>query len=84
MRTGLSSEIRKLLTTNPDGMTTKQIAEITKREISGIRQHLHRMPDTYRDRWIPAKNSQYEAVWCIVVPPPDCPHPQGKHERKEK
>jgi len=37
------------------------------------------MPDAYIDRWqkINAKNN-YAAVWCVVVPPENCPKPNQK------
>ena len=74
-------DIRDLLRNNPDGMSVNQIkavlTNISKHET--VRKCLERMPDAYIDRWIKAKRGQYEAIWCVVVPPPNCPYPTDRH-----
>ena len=75
MRTGLTKELRAHLRANPDGLTTAELAELTGRNKYNILTQLKLMPDTYVDRWEGPKRGQYAAVFCVVVPPPDCPHP---------
>jgi len=48
-----------------------------------IYNDLKAMPDTYIDRWDynvnqpnPGFGEPFVAVWCAVVPPPDCPKPR--------
>lgn len=70
--------IRKLLRQHPDGLT---VAEIEQQLVTvsdhALRIALKMMPDTYIDRWLQAKQQKREqAVWCIVVPPEDCPKPR--------
>lgn len=77
-----TAAIRAMLQANPDGITAKEIHEalpdISKATV--IMRTLHRMPDAYIDRWYLARGSrgQYEAVWCAVVAPKDCPHPADR------
>jgi len=43
-------------------------------------QVLKNMPDTYIDRWVERTErgrGKWTAVWCIVIPPLDCPQPTG-------
>lgn len=81
-----SHKIRDLLRDSPDGMTAKQLNDaipaITR--TTTIMRNLHRMPDTYIDRWVrgPTTRGQYEAVWCAVVPPDNCPHPNNRFKPK--
>lgn len=75
MRTGLVRDLRMHLRANPDGLTLSALAELTGRERNNILTYLKLMPDTYIDRWEGPYRGQYAAVWCVVVPPPDCPHP---------
>ena len=39
------------------------------------RKVLEQMPDAYIDRWDNPKRGQWQAVWCVVTPPPHCPYP---------
>ncbi len=60
--------------------------------IAAIKQHhktpdssqlyvVRSMPDAYIDRWI--KNGQrVSAVWCVVVPPENCPRPESRRNKK--
>ena len=69
-------ELRALLRANPDGLSIAEIAELTGRDNDNVRKTLLSMPDVYRDRWDGPNRGQYTAVWCVVVPPPDCPKPK--------
>jgi predicted Zn-ribbon and HTH transcriptional regulator len=80
MRRYASHELRELLRNNPEGLTVKEIMAVyNKRAESGVRSILKNLPDSYIDRWQSAPRKQYRAVWCVVIPPEDCPHPtKGK------
>lgn len=72
-------EIRALLRENEDGMTVDQLALILKVEKSNaVRTALKQMPDAYIDRWDRPGLGAYAAVWCVVVPPENCPKPTGR------
>ena len=77
MRTYATKNIRQLLREHPDGLTTKAIAERVGTNEEAARKRLHEMPDTYIDRWDGPRRGQYAAVWCVVIPPDNCPHPTG-------
>jgi len=85
MKTPHLPDIRAHLRANPEGMTVEHIhamlPHITKRNT--VRKCLERMPDAYIDRWIKGKFGQYHAVWCVVVPPAHCPHPDDRFIRTE-
>ena len=71
-----SHEVRAVLKENPDGLTMKQIMnKFPDRTESNIRRTLKMLPDAYIDRWEAAPRKTYKAVWCVVIPPEDCPHP---------
>lgn len=76
MRKSNHIALRQLLREHADGLTPWQLAESTGLAKSSIIRALQGMPDAYIDRWI-ALGGQYAAVWCVVVPPPNCPHPTG-------
>lgn len=77
-----TATIRAMLRSHPDGLRASEIhtalPAITK--ATTIMRNLHRMPDVYIDRWFLGEGSrgQYEAVWCAVVTPKDCPHPTDR------
>lgn len=73
--------IRKILREEEDGTTVAELADrLDARKVS-IASALSRMPDTYIDRWTEAGQSQpYEAIWCIVTPPENCPKPTRKNK----
>lgn len=75
MRTGLVRDLRSLLRAHPDGFTAAKLAELTDRDKHNVTKYLKFMPDTYIDRWEGPQRGQYSAVWCVVIPPSDCPHP---------
>ena len=80
MRTNCTQEIRALLRANSDGMTLERIAWAVKRDKANIKKTVRAMPDTYIDRWEAAPRKQYAAVWCVVVPPEDCPRPENTND----
>ena len=78
MRTSSTPEIRALLRAHPDGLCVEDIVIAVRRDKSNVKKVLRNMPDAYIDRWMPTKREQYKAIWCVVVPPTDCPRPEGK------
>lgn len=70
--------IRAILRSEADGLTLQDIAEMLTINIRVARHALQRMPDAYIDRWVRTDAGPYAAVWCVVVPPPNCPKPGGK------
>lgn len=79
MRTGLSTRLRDALRANPEGKTARELSFIAGANHKAIVRRLREMPDTYIDRW-QATNGPYAAVWCVVVPPPDCPKPNTRKQ----
>ena len=66
---------RKLLRKHPDGLTAKQIDEaFDYGNLPHVYRILNSMPDAYIDRW-QRTGKRLSAVWCVVVPPPNCPKP---------
>ena len=72
-----TQEIRALLRAHSDGMTLEQIVWAVKRDKANVKKNVRAMPDAYIDRWEAAPRKQYAAVWCVVVPPDDCPRPEN-------
>ena len=71
--------VRAALRADPDGLTTAQIHHVTGAPNDTIRNILHNMPDAYIDRWVYCGQKKYlSAVWCVVVPPENCPRPERK------
>ena len=70
--------IRDLLRLKDDGLTTKEISDALKMDRKTVQVALRKMPDAYIDRWLCAENPSVppEAVWCVVVPPENCPKPE--------
>ena len=69
------NELRAILRGHPDGLTPTALADMTGRDRANVRTYLAKMPDTYIDRWEGPHRGQYNAVWCVVIPPDNCPHP---------
>jgi len=67
--------VRQALRASEDGLTVKQIVDLTQINKDTLSRILQTMPDTYIDRWTGPTREQYRAVWCVVVPPEHCPHP---------
>lgn len=72
--------IRALLRKHTDGLTLAQLSDHLGVPPEIVNNSVRRMPDAYIDRWEPVPRGQYASVWCVVTPPPNCPHPT----RKEK
>ena len=72
-----TQQIRALLREHSDGMTLEQIVWAVKRDKANIKKIIRAMPDAYIDRWEAVPRKQYAAVWCVVVPPEDCPKPEN-------
>ena len=72
-----TQQIRALLRASSDGMTVEQIVWAVKRDKANVKKTIRAMPDAYIDRWEAAPRKQFAAVWCVVVPPEDCPRPES-------
>jgi hypothetical protein len=70
-----SDLVRKALRESEDGLTARQITDHVKVDIDSLSRILQKMPDVYIDRWATPIRGQYSAVWCVVIPPENCPHP---------
>ena len=81
MRTNATKTIRQLLRSHPDGLDVGTLANQLDREPGNIRTRLKEMPDTYIDRWVRNGGNPPLAIWCVVVPPEDCPKPETKKEK---
>ena len=66
--------IRMALQKYHDGLTVTEIAERIEKPRNSIHRSLAEMPDAYVDRWT-ANRKHRAAVWCVVVPPENCPKP---------
>jgi hypothetical protein len=81
MSGAVQTRIRKLLRES-DGMTIAELCaalDTTKDKYQfkkGVSGCLQTMPDAYIDRWVPAHNNLWAAVWCVVIPPENCPKPE--------
>ena len=80
MKTPYHPRLRLLLRENPEGLTARQLGTALGAHYSTIRQALEAMPDTFIDRWVrePGGRGQYTAIWCVITPPPNCPHPTDR------
>ena len=81
MRTNATQSLRSLLRAHPDGLDVGTMANNLEREPSNIRKRLSEMPDTYIDRWVRQNGNAPMAIWCIVVPPENCPPPEPLRKR---
>ena len=71
-----ASRIRQALRLFPDGMAVKDLAEYLKKSVRSVGNSLRGMPDSYIDRWVANDEGvDYSPVWCVVIPPLDCPKP---------
>lgn len=78
------NDIRAALHQNPDGMTVLELSVAVDMQPGSLKNSLKAMPDTYIDRWTKKSGQrQWSAVWCAVVPPPNCPRPDRKPQKKE-
>jgi hypothetical protein len=85
--------VRGILRENRDGLTLRQVmlklidrVPDRKSNLENVRKVLKKMPDTYVDRWTRdcVRKGRYEAVWGIVIPPPDCPPPGTAVQRQQE
>ena len=67
--------VRRVLRDSEDGLTVKQIMDLSQVHTDSLSRILQTMPDAYIDRWSGPTRGQYSAVWCVVVPPENCPRP---------
>jgi hypothetical protein len=78
MKSPYHPKVRALLRAHPDGLTQRAIAEgVPGLRIDVARNTLINMPDAYIDRWADPVRGQWQAVWCVVVPPDNCPKPRS-------
>jgi hypothetical protein len=81
MRTYATQSLRTLLRNNPDGMDVQTMAHYLDLEVPSVRKRLVEMPDAYIDRWMyHGKKGMPSAIWCVVVPPENCPRPDPKRK----
>ena len=61
-----------------EGLTSNQLAVLCQSRYDSINDALRRMPDAYIKAWVKNRNQpgRYSAVWCVVVPPENCPRPE--------
>jgi len=77
MRKSNQPLIRKLLREQTDGLTVAEIAKLIGSSPRSTIKSLQCMPDAYIDRWQLARK-EAAGVWCVVVPPENCPKPERK------
>ena len=74
-----------MLRLHPDGLTTNEVAELCElvTDAEAARRSLESMPDAYIDRWIAKRGArgQWQAVWCVVDVPANCPYPVSRNRR---
>lgn len=77
--------VRELLRAQSAGLTVKQVANALDLTPKTTLRVLMGMPDAYVDRWLLEYGSrgQYQSIWCVVVPPPNCPYPTARYEKRE-
>ena len=69
--------LRELLRQHPDGLAVLEMSERLELPTNSVLASLKCMPDAYIDRWFTAgRKKYYSAVWCVVVPPENCPKPK--------
>lgn len=73
--TNRQKQFRTLLRECPNGLTAKQISELTKCEINATSLRLKNMPDAYIIGWTEGRP---RALWAVVIPPEDCRRPEKK------
>ena len=69
--------VRSTLRIHSDGLTLNEIAHFAGVPYRYAHRAVAKMPDVYIDRWQPPRGtSPYQAVWCSVPVPDNCPHPK--------
>lgn len=74
----ITSRVREQLRKTDDGLTCAQLTTVLGVKDGVVYDRLRAMPDTYIDRWVCEGIGRPAAVWCVVVPPADCPPPEKK------
>ena len=75
------AQVRSILRQAEDGMTVSQLSLRTELDRPHLSRILRGMPDAYIDRWVNVQGGRWHrAVWCVVIPPEDCPRPFKKDE----
>lgn len=71
------NQVRVALRAAPDGMTVAEIVAAVGTDRAHTGRILKMMPDAYIDRWIVSEAGErwWQAVWCVIVPPENCPRP---------
>jgi len=83
MSTPPQHRIRMLLQKYHDGLTLLDISQYLNMNYTNAGRSLEKMPDAYIDRWTPKVGKgrgKWSAVWCVVVPPENCPMPFGVYD----
>jgi predicted DNA-binding transcriptional regulator AlpA len=71
--------VRAALKQSEDGLSTKEMAEMTGISQNALYRVLDAMPDTYIDRWtFPHGIGHPTAIWCVVDVPENCPKPSRR------
>ena len=83
MRKSNHQNIRILLQKYPDGLTSTEIGELTEKNRDAIKRALMGMPDAYIDRWT-SRKGHWAPVWCVIVPPENCPKPKERPLERAK
>ena len=81
MNTPPQHRIRILLQKYHDGLTLQDISNYLNMNYTNAGRSLLKMPDAYIDRWVPKTGKgpgKWSAVWCVIVPPENCPKPFGE------
>ena len=79
MRKSNQPQLRALLRIHTDGLTVLEMSEMSGLPTNSVLASLKCMPDAYIDRWKPARGKD-AGVWCVVVPPENCPKPERKRK----
>ena len=79
VRKSSQTAVRELLRETPDGLTVTELSEKTGVHVNSIQRCIKNMPDAYIDRWsTTSRKKYYSAIWCVVVPPANCPKPEPR------
>ena len=69
--------VRAMLKKSEDGLSPKELSEITGISRDHLYKVLDAMPDAYIDRWtFPHGSGHPTAIWCVVDVPENCPKPK--------
>lgn len=82
MRKSSQTAVRVLLREHTEGLTVAELSEKTGVHVNSIQRCLKDMPDAYVDRWSTTGYKKcYSAIWCVVVPPENCPKPEPRKSK---